>query len=156
MSPIQRTQGDEHLEFWWSVLEVRSFVYFIQGDPDTPIKIGYSTNPVVRMAGFQTNHWQRLRLLHCIPGDQVLEQQLHRHLREDHVRGEWFQGPTMDSFMAKLPKMAQQMVNLYEGDGVAPTLRPDLDAVEHPVYQRERWQKIADTWYSGRTEAPDR
>lgn len=41
-----RHEAERHLEFWTRKgSEVPGYVYLIQGDPETPIKIGYAKDP---------------------------------------------------------------------------------------------------------------
>lgn len=69
-------------------------VYFIAaGDIDidgTPVKIGYSSDPLGRMALLQTGHHSELRLVLATPGGAELERRLHIVLEPYHLRGEWF------------------------------------------------------------------
>jgi integrase/recombinase XerC len=71
-----------------------TFVYFIAaGDPDvdgTPIKIGYATEPLSRLANLQGAHHAELRMLAVFPGGLTAEKMLHDELASDRIRGEWF------------------------------------------------------------------
>lgn len=81
------------------------FVYFAQGPGDLdPIKIGWSTNPWVRLLEMQTANWAVLRLIGLIEipvkdpaagsGYQSLERRLHEHFAPFRIRGEWFRAET--------------------------------------------------------------
>lgn len=69
-------------------------VYFISaGDvmnDGTPVKIGWAADPRARLDQLQTGHHEQLELVAVVPGGEALEQQLHRDLSGDHIRGEWF------------------------------------------------------------------
>lgn len=69
-----------------------SWVYFIQGDPGTPIKIGFSAWAEIkyRISNLQSGNPQTLRLLCAAPGDRYWEKALHHEFATDRVRGEWF------------------------------------------------------------------
>lgn len=63
-------------------------VYFVlAGDF---IKIGFSTNPLKRLAAMQTGSPYELIMLADIPGSKDDEQEIHRMFPDIHVRGEWF------------------------------------------------------------------
>lgn len=70
----------------------RSVVYFIQGPPGTPIKIGITTqDPEDRLRGIQTGSPHRLRILRTEPGGRSRELQLHRRFAAARLEGEWFE-----------------------------------------------------------------
>jgi len=53
-------------------------------------KIGYSKEPVKRIAGLQTGNPELVKLVGTIPGTPAREDELHRAFRAKHIRGEWF------------------------------------------------------------------
>ena len=83
-SPLDRAKAHE-LD-WESVaglfdaartLENPHFVYVI-GEPDNgPVKIGHSTDPIMRLRHFQTGNPRRLRLEQLVLGDKWTEALLH-------------------------------------------------------------------------------
>jgi hypothetical protein len=65
-------------------------VYAIRDRKTRHVKIGISVDPNKRLASLQTGAPVGLRLLWTAPGGRPLEQHLHGHFAERHVRGEWF------------------------------------------------------------------
>lgn len=66
------------------------FVYFIQQGLDGPIKIGFTIDPMERLASLQTANPYELHLLGCIAKNEALERELHQKYSHHHLRGEWF------------------------------------------------------------------
>ena len=66
-----------------------SRVYFIQAATGH-IKIGVSTNVMMRMASLQSAHPEPLQLLATMPGTHEHERVLHRAFDMDRDSGEWF------------------------------------------------------------------
>lgn len=66
-------------------------IYFVQEDPDGPIKIGCSTDPSRRLNTLQTGQPRSLELLAVLPGDRELEKQIHERCARFCIRGEWFE-----------------------------------------------------------------
>lgn len=66
------------------------FVYFIQADIGSDIKIGFSTDPCRRMADLQTAASRPLNLLATIPGTVQNEKELHAQFSAHRTVGEWF------------------------------------------------------------------
>jgi len=74
-----------------------TYLYAI-GNPSGPVKIGISDNPQGRLAQFQTSCPFPIRVLHAEPCESREiaysdESFLHRHLKERHLYGEWFDIP---------------------------------------------------------------
>lgn len=65
-------------------------LYFIRHGRRDVVKIGYSADPIRRLAGLQTSSPDRLSLLGVCPGDREDEAALHQQLAHLHKRGEWF------------------------------------------------------------------
>ena len=65
-------------------------VYFISNGKNL-IKIGYSKDPIKRLAALQTASPDRLSLLAIKPGKKDVESQLHEEFKESRMEGEWFQ-----------------------------------------------------------------
>lgn len=118
-TPKATTQGEQHLAFWLlRYVRPESYVYVLQSETaGTPIKVGIARDVKARIATLQTGNPQRLRLLHVVPGDHVLEWNFHRRLRSGHVLGEWFDGPAVKSFLGFVAKLADRMVEV--GDEIA-------------------------------------
>jgi Meiotically up-regulated gene 113 len=69
-----------------------SYVYVVASQAGT-VKIGYSTNPQMRMAALQTASAAPLRLAHVMATDidgRMLEAEAHRLLDRHRLSGEWF------------------------------------------------------------------
>ena len=69
------------------------YVYFVRGS--TTLKVGYSINPLSRLAHFrQMAPSEHLRLIACIPGSLRLEKEIHSVLGRDFkslpYNREWF------------------------------------------------------------------
>lgn len=128
---LMSTLGEQHLNFWTDHLVDPSFVYVIQGDPGTPIKIGRAKDPVARMSTLQTGNPQRLHFLHVIPGGEVLESNLHGRLSfsRGYAGGgwEWFGwSDEVELLLVMIEGLARKMVKHYDGSGKPPEL-PDFD-----------------------------
>jgi Meiotically up-regulated gene 113 len=67
-------------------------VYFVQVGPNGPIKIGYSTRPVLkaRVAAIQVGCPYKVHLRSTAPGTRTTERQLQRLFGDLRIRGEWF------------------------------------------------------------------
>lgn len=68
-------------------------IYFISclDDPMHPIKIGFSLGNIYkRLKNIQVSSHVSLEILTTCPGSIKIEQQLHRLLHKDCIRGEWF------------------------------------------------------------------
>lgn len=107
--------GEKYLGLWfneWYSSSTR-FVYVVQGDPGTPIKVGVANNPIQRMKGIQTGYPWRLRLLFVVPGDQHLEWYLHERLKGHRLLGEWFE--PVDAFLDYVADLADRMMDAWDG-----------------------------------------
>lgn len=67
------------------------WIYFVEASPDSPIKVGWASDIAKRVAALQTAHWQELRVVGQVPGDQPAEAEAHYELRPHRLRGEWFE-----------------------------------------------------------------
>lgn len=72
----------------------QGFVYVIGVVGDYTAKIGYSINPRRRFEHLQTGSPVPLKLLWTHPGDEDLEQALHRWFGDIRSHGEWFRFTT--------------------------------------------------------------
>jgi len=69
----------------------RGFIYLMQAEGATRIKIGYSGDPVARMAVLQIGSPCELTLLGKWPADPEHERHVHEALRGYRCHGEWFE-----------------------------------------------------------------
>ena len=85
--------GERQYAFWTAKERKprpQCFVYVLQAEGDTPIKIGKAKDVHHRMAVLQTGNPRPLRLRAVLVGDLELEAELHRELRGRRMVGEWF------------------------------------------------------------------
>jgi hypothetical protein len=69
---------------------ITGYLYFIQIEHMGPIKIGFSKNIKRRMTHLQTAMPYDLNLIYFSPSAVCDEEEYHRALRGDNMRGEWF------------------------------------------------------------------
>jgi len=108
----QCSGGDGHVFADWPA-EIRRThrVYFVQaGDPtadgSAAIKIGFTTDLDQRLRQLQTAHPEPLKIVERVIGTQAIEAFLHRLLRSQRIRGEWYRLWPDD--------IAEATVRLYE------------------------------------------
>lgn len=65
-------------------------IYFIQNEATQAIKIGFSDNPVKRLASLQTGSAEQLVMIATMPGGFTEERILHERFEEFRLFGEWF------------------------------------------------------------------
>mgnify|MGYP001581752503 FL=1 len=73
-----------------TTVDERGTVYFAQATDGGPVKIGFTTNMTARLAVLQTDSWQRLQIVHSMPGNRCTEYVLHEAFEPLRVKGEWF------------------------------------------------------------------
>lgn len=71
---------------------VRGFVYFLWAGE--AIKVGFSKDPFSRVASLRTSISDPVRMVFAVPGTLGDEKRLHRRLRSQRLRGEWFKAST--------------------------------------------------------------
>lgn len=80
---------------WWiegvSTKTTPGHVYFIQGEGGGLIKIGWATNPAVRLKAMQMVCPVRLVMLLSFPGSGDTERALHKRFANLRAHGEWFE-----------------------------------------------------------------
>lgn len=108
---------ERDLDFWEDCLDNPSFVYIVQGEPGTPIKVGVARNPRHRLQSLQTGNPVELRLLYVMPGSFPLEAELHYRLRDSSVRGEWFAEPGIDGFLIWVQRYIKEVKNYFDERG---------------------------------------
>jgi hypothetical protein len=76
-------------------------IYFVKTTDNRYIKIGYTKDPLKRIAGLQTGSAQTLRLVAVRAGDAQVEHNLHRSFSDYAASGEWFYNskPIIDEAM---------------------------------------------------------
>lgn len=67
-----------------------TYCYFIGNRQHGVVKIGFSVEPATRIAQLQTGCPYPLELLGKVPGDELIEQGLHRVFSSLRMNGEWF------------------------------------------------------------------
>lgn len=115
----------ESLAFWAKHLDKPTFVYVIQGDPGTPVKIGRAVDVMARMRGLQTGNPSQLRLLAVIPDifgepdedderypEDSLEWQLHQRFKDCRLQGEWF--TDCEAVISTVTALATRLRETYE------------------------------------------
>lgn len=77
---------------WQNMKPGTDLVYFVQGTPGTPIKIGTTDSGRVRarVKQLQTGHPFPLRVLRTVRGGKQLESDVHRMFADYRLSGEWF------------------------------------------------------------------
>lgn len=104
-------RGWPQLGYWVRKGDVPCFVYVIQAEGDSPIKVGKATVVPARIAELQTGNPRPLDLLHVLVGGLDLEKALHKLLApRDRMTGEWFDGPSVSGFLERIDGLASQMV----------------------------------------------
>lgn len=147
-----RPTGEAHLRFWKGRLKEPSFVYVIQANGDTPIKVGVAKDVHARMRTLQTGNPRQLRLLYVVPGAHALETKFHRQLRHSRLCGEWFDGPDVPGFLSEVQELAQRMVDSGRpGECLpAPETSTSGDTVRYvepnPVSPEEQQERLRAAW----------
>lgn len=127
--------GTRHRLMWQSQLpEGQTYVYFIQGEPGTEIKIGFTNKVGQRVRSLQTGNPKELNLLAALPAPRSVETAYHRHLEDERVLGEWFSGPETDRLLIHVLDVADRMVSAYDGSGRAPDIYEFDDLIERPAF----------------------
>lgn len=115
---------EAQIDYWQKQRDLPSgFIYVIQGDPETPLKVGYAVDPVKRLATLQTGSYQDLRVLAVFPGDLEAEHACHRRLKPALVRGEWFMGEVADEFVKGFIRHAELALELHRNHKIFTPLR---------------------------------
>ena len=65
-------------------------IYFIQAGKRRAIKIGYAKNTQKRLVTLQVGCPDELRMIFQMPGDMMLEFDIHKKFDHGRIRGEWF------------------------------------------------------------------
>lgn len=118
--PDPLPRGLDAVDWWSEHLRDWEFVYIIQGDEGTPVKIGRAIDVRARLKGLQTGNPQELRVLAATPGAAYDEAEFHRHLKFSRVRGEWFEGPMVDVFLDWFHRLSDHRILRYAVDHKPP------------------------------------
>lgn len=65
-------------------------VYAIRDDVRSAVKLGWSTDPLRRLAQLQTAVPNVLRIVAVVAGGKTLERGLQQEFKDRRIRGEWF------------------------------------------------------------------
>lgn len=80
------------------------FVYFIQAEPGSPVKIGKAQSPSARLMSVQIGNPCELRLRAVCRGGHPAERYFQSMFETERIRGEWFyETPEMVAVMDSLP-----------------------------------------------------
>ena len=109
---------------WWTErLAEPSFVYVIQADEGTPLKVGRARDVIARLGTLQTGNPYRLRVRYVLPGDHELEWQLHQKVAKHRLQGEWFEAAAASVLFPLCEALGRAMRDAYDGGGEVPTYR---------------------------------
>ncbi|MCC6824020.1 MAG: GIY-YIG nuclease family protein [Verrucomicrobia subdivision 3 bacterium] len=100
-------------------MKVQGFVYFIRGGD--LVKIGWSTNPRLRLSQLQTASAERLRIIGVTPGTRGDERALHGTFASLRVRGEWFRA--CPGLLAAVPWICDRSLERLEAAGLSEAQR---------------------------------
>jgi hypothetical protein len=75
-------------------------IYFIEEPQSRCVKIGYSIDPLSRLATIQTGFPVELKLLGVLRGSRNAEQRLHQKFSEHRLNGEWFRGEPIRAYLS--------------------------------------------------------
>lgn len=133
-SRLSLSNGIRQRLFWQSALpQSQTYIYFIQDDPGTPVKIGYTNRVGARIKALQTGNSRELRLIAVLPAPPCIETAYHRQLGSERVLGEWFKGPMTDVLVSKACDLAERMINAYDHSGRTPDIYDFDDSLERPT-----------------------
>jgi hypothetical protein len=92
----------------------KTFVYVLQAQGATPIKVGTAMDVKVRMAELQTGNPRPLRLRTVLLGSYDFEHALHEELSRHRLIGEWFDdSPSIEWFVERMDALASEMYVKY-------------------------------------------
>lgn len=121
------TDPTEPLDFWLARLDRFTrpgFVYIIEAEGTTAIKIGRAKKPRTRLATLQTGSPVKLHFLHLLPGGDEMERALHARLAPARAMGEWFDGAAVPEFLEWFAGYCVQETQRYWDTGDPPRV-PD-------------------------------
>lgn len=121
-----------------------TWIYLLRGRPKSPVKIGIARDVEARISTLQTGNPDELHLLASFPGTQADELALHRYLRDERIRGEWFEGELTEQ-VVDWAKMCQRVhrkrgVCLAVPEHEAPIKHVGLRSVGYGMKIGHRWR----------------
>lgn len=119
---LTRSEGKQRLAFWSGQDYEGGFVYLIQGERHTPVKLGYSTNVPRRVRELQCSNPAELHVLDVVPGTEATERQMHKHLAPYRLRHEWFRYEEAIAAWMAFRLLADQAVQFFLATGRVPRL----------------------------------
>lgn len=119
---LTRVEGERRLRFWEENPPETGFVYLIQGEHRTPVKVGYAKEPRKRLSQLQTGSYTQLHVLDLVPGSQSVERDLHKRLAPHSVRGEWFKWRDAIATWLAFRSVAEAAMTFYRATGRVPKL----------------------------------
>jgi len=127
--------GIRHRLFWQANLpKGQTYVYLIQCDPGTPIKVGFTNRVGARLKALQTGSWMRLRELAAIPAPRSVETAYHHQLDNERVLGEWFEGPNTLDLLGRVLDIADRMMAAFDGSDRCPDVFGFDPSIERPAF----------------------
>lgn len=145
--PVSLPTGHTHLRYWMRAsIHIQTFVYVVQGEPETPIKVGIARDPRKRLRALQTGNPQTLHLLYVVPGDSKLEANFHRRLKASAIHGEWFGGEEAEAFIAWFADYADRAIETFEHSHRILTAPPLPKVRQTPGLQAGAWSGKAKRW----------
>lgn len=157
--------GEGELAWWQSFGQFcdgpkpRSFVYVLQAEGDSAVKVGVAKDVRARVATLQTGNSRKLVARALLFGGHDLETAIHREMAGFRVVGEWFDSSSgMDWFLERMQTLGQEMLRIYRTEDRIPDFRefPPYDQLEkreeaawHGRRQRSRARATRPTRLSG-------
>jgi hypothetical protein len=124
--------GQRHWNVWNRAAAPKNYVYIIQGERGTEVKVGFTVDVDKRLKELQTGNPKVLHPLIILLAPPEVERQYHRQLAKSRVNGEWFSGPEVDQFIRRADKVARSMMAAYEDCLVAPSIYDHDDTLVRP------------------------
>jgi hypothetical protein len=115
--------AQEQITFWEARLDKPCFVYVVQGQKTSPVKVGVARKVQSRLDVLQTGNPEELHALYAFPGGHELEHQLHRKLKPYRMHGEWFRAAALEEYTDFFVGLASALVDTYDGSGEIPSYR---------------------------------
>lgn len=119
---LTRSEGAQRLSAWGSAPVEQGFIYLIQGEVRTPIKVGHAHNVSRRLRELQCSNPAELHVLDVVPGTEATERQMHKHLAPYRLRHEWFRYEEAIAAWMAFRLLADQAVQFFLATGRVPRL----------------------------------
>jgi hypothetical protein len=124
--------GERHWNIWKRAAAPKHYVYIIQGEAGTEVKVGFTVDVDKRLKELQTGNPKILRPLIVLLAPPEVERQYHRQLAKSRVNGEWFSGPEVDQFIRRADRVARSMMAAYDDCLVAPSIYDHDETLVRP------------------------